>query len=342
MNRERKVGIDLLRIAMCIVVVFLHFSPRHEIQSFSIFSEFQKLYELAVPIFFLISFFFISGKLDYTRSEGNRRLLFSRLNRLCIPQLFWTVVLFFGFKLLHILGMYGTHLTYKQFLAQLVLGHSFNSPMWFIVDTIVFTCVFLLLFNAFRKHFLSVSIIAIVVSFALQYSGLNYSLFGGLPYEYRYPLGRLVEMCPYAFGGYICHKLYSEGKIKYGKLLAIPLVVLIHYNYAFPWLDAGPSFGYAGVRYFIEAVMTLFVFLDIEPILSKSNVLKKITGSLAPITFGVYIIHYFVGLIVLYIRNQYFANLNDICVCLATVIIAFLICFGIVKIPSKRIQQMVR
>ena len=122
MDKQRKMGIDLLRILMCVTVVFIHYTPHREILTFTILGEYQKMYGLAVPVFFLTSFFFLSSKLDDIDLKNNWILLWKRLKRLGVPHVLWTIVFFFGFMLLWKCGIYDKEITLKSLFDQFVGG----------------------------------------------------------------------------------------------------------------------------------------------------------------------------------------------------------------------------
>lgn len=58
-----------------------------------------------------------------------------------------------------------------------------------------------------RMIFSLIAMIALI----LQYSGANWSLFGDMRFELKYPLGRMVEMLPLAICGFEMgrHKLFE-------------------------------------------------------------------------------------------------------------------------------------
>lgn len=198
------VGFDYVKCLMCVVVVFIHFGPAQESPYFFL-GEFQKLYPLAVPVFMLISFFLLSSKLD-----NLSQLIKKRTVRLLYPQIAWALILYLFYSTLNVVEITDKHLTIKLLIAQMVLGHSYNPPMWFIADCLILSVTFLFLYRFFNNRFPLICITFILLSFLAQHFDVHYKLFGALPYEIRYPLGRLLEMIPYAFGGYLLHKFLGN------------------------------------------------------------------------------------------------------------------------------------
>jgi len=286
-------GLDLLRCLFCIVIVCVHFFPKKENASLLV-TEYQKLYDLAVPVFMLISFFLLSVKLSVIKG-----LLKKRCFRLLYPQLVWTVVFFLLYSTTNAFGISNIQLNSQIFFLQLFLGHSFYCPMWFVVDCAILTILFITLYRVSAKIFSKICFCVIIISFALQYFDVHYILFGNLRYELCYPLGRLIEMAPYAFAGYLLShvSLKKSNSYLWGCLLFITLI-LIHYNSELASvIPVRHTFGYSGLLLFIEVILIVVLSLSIPSFLKikKENFVSRFICNIAKYSFGIYILHTFIG-----------------------------------------------
>ena len=112
-------------------------------------------------------------------------------------------------------------------LWQIFSGHSqnLNVTMWFQVDLIYITILFLAVILIFKKNYIPVLYFIGAVAIILQYSGLN-MVFNDSRFEIKYPSGRFMEMLPLAVIGFMITRDGVLEKIRGRKYLAVNISVL--------------------------------------------------------------------------------------------------------------------
>ena len=136
------------------------------------------------------------------------------------------------------------------------------------------------------------------MAFWLQYSGINYALFGSHEYKVKYTAGRLLEVLPFASLGLImAEKAEMVEALKGNRAFAflvgtISLLIVGHEDL---FTTPPGSFGYGGTYIAVYAVLTCFVFCTF-PFEKLPSTTKSIIAFLSQYSAGVYFIHFGVGL----------------------------------------------
>ena len=143
-----------------------------------------------------------------------------------------------------------------------------------------------------RHIILSLSIIAL----CLQYSGLNYQLFGEYEYEVRYSTGRIMEVIPFACMGLALGQYGTDDKLKQYRYYILIMCIFGMLITAYGGLFTTPpkGFGYGGtyiIAYAVLAFMAFYMF----PFEKLPDMLKAVLRFLSRYSFGVYCIHFGVG-----------------------------------------------
>ena len=179
----------------------------------------------------IISFYFLESGWNIQDNEKIKR----RMKRIILPQIFWTVILWCCYNLLALLKL-TTNIGIRGFCYQLLLGHSFNPPMWFQVDLIILTALYYFAKKLPDKYFVIIIITLVPVCLFLQYTGWNYYIFERFIYEVRYPLGRIVEVVPMCALGILCARYQVFNRLAKHKFLSVLvswLVVCLSYIFYF-------------------------------------------------------------------------------------------------------------
>ena len=159
----------------------------------------------AVPCFVVMSFFLswtIFDNLDTAR-------LYNRIGKLVLPFVTW------GFISYLIAIVTGDRAGIEPLLWQLSLGHATCTPLYYLFDVTVIIIILFVLRKCFSLQlFLVVSAFLAVICLYAQYSGLNYYIFGSLPFEASYPLGRIAELFPNAVAGFILASINRKGWLR--------------------------------------------------------------------------------------------------------------------------------
>ena len=292
-KKSHNYGLDLLRLYAGFTVVKMHFG-----------GEFlEGLW--AVPIFALLSFYLASACIC---GDDNSRKL-KRLWRLTWPHLAWTAAYMVVFNLIYIIfGDESYRAGIRDLLVQLFFGGSekLNRPMWYLVDIIILTAVWMVIALIIKKRSLRIAAALgiMVIAFVMEYSGLNLWIFARLVTEYRWTCGRLVELMPYACVGILIAEFNLAELVKRHAKVSIPALLAAD---VILWLASGleifcmpQGFCYSGIYFLLRALVVTGIFyaLPIGEILNKVPGCDRVEAmfkKLGALSLGVYCIHYGIG-----------------------------------------------
>ena len=325
-------GLAILRMLMCFEVVLCHFWIYDEGSSY-ILKCFEWLRPCAVPVFTLMSFF-LMGKffLSPTWGKAEKRFL-----RLIYPHLAWAIIYWVIMNvLIFIVGRGDLH-GITDLLWQIFTGSSpdLDPVMWYQVVLILLTAAFYMIFRRFgdRAHYILSFLL--VFATAMQYAGTNYALFCGLRYELKYPLGRTLEMLPYAvMGVYIASfNIYASG----AKTLRIIGIVLLSLGLLAYVLHLGnfaaPGFGYSGIGLMCAALILHTVFYRL-PLQGVSEKAKRIIEIISRYTLGIYCMHFIVGRVVAKGFQHFGFEENMFAICICIYVLCYILSMIIARIPD--------
>ena len=297
-NYALNYGVALLKIWMSFQVVLAHFWHAEDVKLLHL-KPFATLGGLPVTVFMFIAFIF-SEKFIV---ERNSQKLHSRLFRLIVVHVSWTLIYFVFYLAGAVFAGKGTFAGQNaksiavSFLAQLFLGSTINPPMWFHIDLIILTLAFWLIFYKFpeKTAFILLSC-CVIFAVAAKYTGLNFLAFGNIPYAFnKYTLGRLCEMIPVAGSGLIFARFNLMEKLSRHRTAAmIVSVVLGIAVYAAKFPVPAQGFMYQKIYVDIAAIlMTIFFWL--LPFDNISSTVKRLIAGISRLTLGVYCMHMLVG-----------------------------------------------
>jgi fucose 4-O-acetylase-like acetyltransferase len=295
------------------------------------------LLSLAVPTFMFVSFFLTQK--GFMRKD--KTYIHKRMYKLILPQVVWSVIYFIVYSLLN------RSVSLLHLLVQIVTGHSpaLNPAMWFQVNLIIFSVLFFIVFYFCNEKLgtIVVSVLFVLCLF-LQYSGLNYKLFGALRYELCYPLGRLAEVFPAAILGFIVakynllrfSKTIKSINVLLGLVLAICFLILDCYL-PFPSVN----FQYAGIwKLGFAYGITMFAYnLDFK---FFSNSAKKIISNITNFTQGIYCSHNLICVLFYgFISVFGWGETGKFYQCIIIFILCYIMCQILNKIPLKWIKNLI-
>lgn len=320
------ISLALLRSLMCFGVILAHCWKSKTYTSI-IFLPFKEIETLAAPVFMILTFYF-SASLYFSPDISNLK---KRMTRLLIPHLGWALIYFAVLQFFEAIP-------FTELLWQIFMGHSYvlNATMWFQTVLIVLTLLFFMIFShADKKEGMFISLLLTLFALFMQISETNYNLFYDLRFELKYPLGRIIEMIPYAFTGLLLN--YYDAftclkKYRYIFMMFFLFLLSLPYITDFPVCN---GFGYAGITcYYLSLFMTLFCGLLPFDLLYLTP--KKFFYQLSRYTLGIYCIHRLV--FVFLGRYSFFSTFTG---CIILYFICYLICFLINQIPDKIINSLV-
>jgi len=333
-NDKNKLSLDLMKMLMCFEVVLSHYWQNRDNQYLIIF---EKLIVLAVPIFMMISFMLTQKKIVL----GNELYLKKRLSRLLYPSIVYAFVYYTAYSLVGWLFKLKTTEGFSDLLWQLLTGHSprLNPAMWYIVVLGILTFFFWLLFKIMsEKRAVNVICILMVVSLVVQYTNINYSLFSSMRYELAAPLGRIVEMLPYAIIGFLLSCFNVIEFCEKNKVKAIIFMIILLWLSRYIPLTKG--FGYAGGESIIHATILLIV-IQILPWRKISEKTSNVLSVMSRYTFGIFCLHNLIGRMLseLLIRSE--ISVGSFGMCIAIYMICYVISYILALIPCVWIRKLV-
>lgn len=329
-------GFSLLKMLLAFEVLLGHFANWKQYDTILMW-PFRELVSLAVPCFVILSFYLMARSF-LSRDEGKFR---TRLIRLLIPQVGWAVIYYVIYLLLDLFLHTGITDGPQDLFWQTLTGHSrnLNPSMWYQVDVIVISIIFYYIFKYLddRKGYLAL-IGLMVFSYFMQLSGINKALFGGLEFELKYPLGRILEMIPFAVIGFSLKYFDILEKLKKYRYLIMPLcliVAFIGFNIPWPTYD---DFGFSGfAKPYLALCIVPFAFMC--PFEYLPLVLKKFILKITDYSLGIYCIHRLINMLL----TVFFPNISLLSFerCIMLYIICYIACQLIDLIPNKTIKQLV-
>jgi fucose 4-O-acetylase-like acetyltransferase len=320
---------------MCFEVVLCHFWSSAEFPK--ILLPFQILRSYAVPVFMFMSFFLTQK--NFLKKDKNYAA--HRIFKLAVPHFAWAFIYFFAYKF-HEFVLHTKIATLKDFALQIFLGHSrvLDAVLWFQVNLIALTILFFAVFYFLSEK--SGTILLIFFSFValiLQYSGINQKIFGGMEFEFCYPLGRFSEMLPVATCGFLVSRFGLE---KIFRRRGINLLFFFALSSAAIFSEmkfglSGRGFGYSGVWKILAGyAITSFAFnCDFEKFTKK---FPRSSEIITRYTQGIYCSHLFVGRYATAIFSRIGIQPGFFYQCVLIYAAAFAVFFVTDKIPSRRLK----
>lgn len=293
----------------------------------------------AVPVFMVMSFY-LNYKSFIKIDVG---LAIKRIRRLLLPQIIWSIIYFVIYWLISVITRHNLVNGISDFFWQLFTGHSprLNATMWFQFNLIVISIFFFVVLYFFNQNVGQITIVLIgCLCLLLQYSELNYQIFGALRYELSYPLGRLSETIPMAVCGYFIAKynLLKPTQNSIWNLLIAGIVVITFLIVDKSSYTISGSFGYAGIGKIGVAVGILMAAVNINFDVLNIRILHFIKF-ISRYTLGIYCGHrlIFVGFLTILFGIPG-GQFNQ---CVLIYILGFLASWALSLIPIKWIGNIV-
>ena len=332
-DKQYNYGIALLRMLMCFEVVLIH--GWADKGNSVILAPLSLLKEAAIPVFMFLSFY-LTEKLFFI-ADSNKK--WKRIWRLVYPQIGWA--LFYWIAAIVILREFSI----SNLLWQIFTGHSpkLNPTMWYQSVLIVLTLSFFIVFRFFRNKAGLILIWTLaLLSLVLQYAGYNFLLFDPLRFELKYPLGRLIEMIPYATLGFTIayydffNKL-AKDRIKFLILFGVASVILLVSNRFIP---AAPGFGYSRAS---NLLLSFFLvgFACLLPFDGIPQKIRKAIRFVSSFTLGIYCVHRLFFAFFEKLSDSTGFVINTFGLCIIVYAISFWGSFLLSKISKKYLKPMV-
>jgi len=279
-NKKINKGLAILRFFLSFFVVAAHsFISSNNNKYISLLIN-----SIHVPIFFIMSFYFFYT----TLISRNLDKLTNRFQRLLIPYIIWPIIIFIISKFLNYILKIKLFFSFNSLKNQLLTGTSFNHVLWFQFNLIFETFIFILIEFLFKKYKTFILINIELYCYFVQYSNLNYQIFGQMIFEMKYPFGRIVETLPYSISGFmLAHFSFisylKKNKIKTIYILIFILFLVIQYDIFINLI----GFCYSGIKIHIICLCIFIIFTIIPIDFINYNLINYISK----FTSGIYYIH---------------------------------------------------
>ncbi len=341
-------GIAFTKVFLSFCVVCCHYWRLDHLGFYPV-SVMNRMRGAAVPIFVIMSFF-LTEKIFVDKKVHKMK---ERVWRLLFPYISWAVLYYLGYKVIDVLlkclgfsrGGVSAGYTYKDLLWQIAFGSDrYLCPqLWYLFDLIVLTVVFGVVFMLCDKYSWQIMMVLGIAALGIQYSGINYRLFGGYEYELRYSTGRLAEVFPLAcIGLLLAHsKILERMKGKRISVALICIMVMLVIAYGGLFTSPAEGFGYGGT-YLIAYSTIAFIFFYEFPFEKCGTSVRKILKFLSKYSLGVFCIHVGVGYCWNNVLCVYFNwEQNTFLECICIYAICIFISWIISLVPVKYAEQLV-
>ena len=217
-RRTKKINysLELLRFFLCFWVV-LHHCCRHVGSYKGIFH---------VPTFMIMSFYFYYNTLKTKAIIKIKQ----RFQRILIPYIIWPILVFiFNIILVRIFNFteFQRKLKLKDLVYQLIVGFRFQVVFYYQFNLILLTIIFTIIAILFKKDFIIIFQMLLIVAFFFQYSCWNKYIFSKYSSTFKISLGSFFELLPFAVAGTTLHYLDVITKLKKSKKISIFFIEVI-------------------------------------------------------------------------------------------------------------------
>ena len=267
--KKVNLGIEILRLLLCLWIVFIHCSKIKKGHK----QYFSKRFH--VPSFFLISFYFYFPTLS--KRLINKIIL--RFQRLLIPYLLWPTI-----RLIIIIIINNIHVKYPKILSekkfalkdiymQILIGSSIHNILWFQFNLLFLSLFFTIISFVFKKNTINILLLIGNISFYFHLSRLSYNFLNTYKhYHLRYNLGNLIELMPIAVNGCILNSINILVKIKdistyLNFIFFFKILILFKYDI----FINQPGFYYSNVSLNIISSIMLFLLFGALPLYKIEN-----------------------------------------------------------------------
>lgn len=286
-------------------------------------------------LFFFISGYFIDGSIE---RKGTSFFLKDRIKRLGIPFVLLTLLVFLPFNYLRTgenAGIINCFITTYFNTPPIGVGH-----LWFLSSLFLYTLIYLLyrLIKTpspkdplkFRPWYIFVYII--VLTFVTGIIKMKYQTDKWVTWIIPLEVAHLPQYLSMFFIGIVFRRNNWLNKISFGLGISYLILSVVFYVTALfipPYLYEGWPF-----TEFIEAMLCVGLSLGLIVLFRKYlNVQKQFTQKLALNSYGVYLIHLFVVIMMQYLILK--LNINATTKFLLTTIVCTIICFSIIDLIRK-------
>ena len=251
-KKEKNYGIAVLRIILAFMVVLDHFYEKKKLK------RIIHILYYHIPTFFLLSFFYTNNSF----SKFNITKIKLRFERLAIPYFCWSLISWVLYNIYFYAFKKKCYHSTKDFLSNLLNGHAFIPALWFQNIILLTTLLISIIVFSFKKYYILILQILLILAYIFQYSGLNYTFFQEhFNYLYFNTYGRLADTFPNSITGFFIAGFSIQKKLNSHKLKVVIISLIVLILVSISKLDSKlKSFKYGGLRLNTAAICIFFIF----------------------------------------------------------------------------------
>ena len=249
----------------------------------------------------IISFYFCFKNL----SQRNINKIKLRFERLLIPYIIWPILILFINNILISLGfhtIYNRKFKIYDLILQYIFGRHIHKIFWFQFQILIITLYFSIISFAFPKNYLSILYFSLIISYLLQYSGINFKYFSRYKDSNCRNVGSIVEILPLAVTGIIFGSINIINIMNNFKITCIIIsIIIIYFLFEYNIFNDILGFRYPGIKVNMGGIFLFLCFsvLPIEKIKSRNFI--RFINCLTRYTGGIYYLHF---ILFLYLRKK--------------------------------------
>ena len=198
MEKGNNYGLQILKSILSFYVVKTHCFKQNSKNNKILFYLLGKNRRIHVPSFFNMSFYFNYKCLKSKAPNRNCK----RFERLLIPYIFWPIIVYLIDVILYNFFNFPSLFCLRKLIIQIVLGVGIISPLWFQLDLMATTCLFLVIIYIFKKHYLFHLQLLMIFSYYLQYSKYHNYIFKNFKFYFKITIIREILVLPFAVTGF--------------------------------------------------------------------------------------------------------------------------------------------
>lgn len=288
-------GLSILKTILAFYVVKCHCLMNNSFKNKIFIYIIVRNRAIHVPSFFIMSFYF--NYKCFLCKDPKRK--YNRLERLLIPYIFWPIIIFlFNNYIINSLKIHIKY-TFKQLIFQFIIGRGIINPMWFQIDLIALTFLFIVIIYVFKQSYLFLLHLLMLLSYIFQYSNYYYYVFGNLKNDFQITLNRGIMMIPFAVTGITLATLDIINYLKNYKFRTFiySFIIFIFFDYFNVFTN---SSDYNGIKLNILSLCIIFNFSIFPYKNVKNKYIHLFIEYMTKYTAGIYYLH---TIVYLYLRN---------------------------------------
>ena len=226
----------------------------------------------------------------------NFKVILSRLVRLFIPYVGWAIIILNINRFFNIINKNKKYLpdNLRELKLQLLWGHGYIPPFWFLWNLIVITLLLYIIIYIFKKHSLFIIQIILILFYMIQYSEYHYKyIYLKYPYYNHRTLGLFFESVPFAVTGFTLGFYKMLDILQKNKFQIFSLSILFYSLFAnFNIITKGKGVIYQGLKLNIQAINIIFAFSLFPSDAIKNKFISNLLTVITNYTAGIYYLHW--------------------------------------------------